>query len=508
MNTLVQQYFKRSVERFPNKTAVSCNEDNISFKELDLFTNGLAHEIKKSGINRSEFVPFFMKKSINSIKSILGILKSDCVYVPLDANSPAQRLISIIETISAKLILVDDESLPILKSLLPEFSQCKLLNVSSFDSLSNAAPIAQNISIDLAYVLFTSGSTGIPKGVMIPHKAIIDYIDWCVDEYQLTENDIISNHAPLYFDNSTFDLYTAFKTGATLHLVHDDLNAVIPLLVGWLKSRKITTFFCVPSVLTMLLRSRRLKPDSLPDLRYVICAGEVLPTDAVAAWMEKYPHITFVNMYGPTEITVDCSFYRIEKTPSNLAEPIPIGIARNNMEMFVRNSDNTISNNIGDRGELLVRGTSVAYGYLSDLEKTNKAFIQNPMHSLYHDPLYCTGDVVEINDKKQYIFVGRADDQIKYLGYRIELGEIESILMSISYVNEAVVVFNKSEDGSTDELGALIDMNESVESLNINLKDLLPAYMVPSRLKIQSTDFPRTPNGKYDRKQVLKSVFE
>ena len=510
MITLVHQYFSDSAKKFPDKIAVSCDEESISYADLEQFSNSFSLQLKQAGVSRGEFVPFFMPKSINSIKSILSILKADCAYVPVDVNSPAQRLLSIISSTSAKVVVVDSESKKLFESLLTQDQRPVLINVEEFEVTEDVAIKSQNISIDLAYVLFTSGSTGVPKGVMIPHKAIIDYIDWCVDEYQLTDKDVISNHAPLYFDNSTFDLYTAFKTGATLHLVHEQLNAVIPLLVGWLRTRKITTFFCVPSVLTMLLRSRRLKPDSLPDLRYVICAGEVLPTDAVASWMDIYPHIEFINMYGPTEITVDCSFYKILEKPVDSSTSIPIGIARRNMEMFVRKENNELSNAPGDQGELLVRGTSVAYGYLGDSEKTNKVFIQNPQHDLFHDPLYCTGDLVKIDDQKQYIFMGRADDQIKFLGYRIELGEIEASLCGLSDVNEAVVVFNKSVDGSADEIGALVNMSNSItlDELQVQLKDKLPSYMVPTRILSYTDDFPRTPNGKYDRKSTLSMVFD
>jgi len=508
--TLVQQYFSESAKKFPNKIAVSCDEESISYADMEYFSNAFSKKLRKAGVNRGEFIPFFMPKSVNSIKSILSILKADCAYVPVDVNSPAQRLLSIMSSTRAKVVVVDTESKKLFESLVESEKRPLLINIDDFVADEEVTIESENLSIDLAYVLFTSGSTGVPKGVMIPHKAILDYIDWCVDEYQLTENDVISNHAPLYFDNSTFDLYTAFKTGATLHLVHEQLNAVIPLLVGWLRTRKITTFFCVPSVLTMLLRSRRLKPDSLPDLRYVICAGEVLPTEAVSSWMDIYPHIEFVNMYGPTEITVDCSFYKILDKPEDSNTSIPIGIARRNMEMLVRKENGELSSNIGDQGELLVRGTSVAYGYLGDSEKTDKVFIQNPLHDLFHDPLYCTGDLVKIDDNQQFIFMGRADDQIKYLGYRIELGEIEANLCGLRDVNEAVVVFNKSADGASDEIGALVNMTDSMslEELQNQLKENLPSYMVPTRIKTYTDDFPRTPNGKYDRKASLNMVFD
>lgn len=509
MITLVQQYFSESAARFPDKPGVCCDQDVLTFRQVEDFTNAFARELQAAGVNRGQFVPFFMEKNVRSILSLLSILKADCTYVPVDAKSPAQRLQSILATTRASVVIVDNGSIELFKELVPAESRPRILNISEFVPRDTAPLPAQNLSIDIAYVLFTSGSTGVPKGVMIPHKAIIDYIEWCVETYRLTDADVISNHAPLYFDNSTFDLYCAFKTGATLHLAHEELNAVLPRLARWITERGITTFFCVPSVLTLLLRSKRIKPDSFPKLRHVIAAGEVLPRDILAEWMELYPHIQFTNMYGPTEITVDCSFHVIRDKPGKDLLSIPIGKARTNMELFVRLENGELSQAVGAQGELLVRGTSVAYGYLGDVERTQKAFIQNPRHQVFHDPLYCTGDLVRIDENGDYLFLGRADDQIKYLGYRIELGEIEASLVGVDGVHEGVVVFNNSSNEVERELGALVSLNEgyNVESLRQDLAKRLPSYMVPTRIKLATADFPRTPNGKYDRKQTLKLVF-
>lgn len=509
MTTLVQEYFTLSSLKYPDKTAVSCQEDTITFRNLDAFSNAFARELLKNGVNRQSFVPFFLNKSINSIKAILSILKSDSAYVPIDINSPSQRLLSILKNTNATVLVVDDASKPILESLIDENERPVLLNISQFRPGDTSAMDFRNLSIDIAYVLFTSGSTGTPKGVMIPHKAIIDYIDWCVKTYQLTEKDQISNHAPLYFDNSTFDLYTAFKTGATLHLVHDELNSVLPSLIKWIDKQEVTTFFCVPSVLTLFIKSRRLKDDSFQKLRHIICAGEALPPEAIRFMMEKYPHIQFTNMYGPTEITVDCSYHVIHNMPDAGQKTIPIGKVRKNMELFVRDSNGKLTQKAGAKGELLVRGTSVGYGYLGDKQKTQASFIQNPLNQNFHDPLYCTGDNVEIEANGDFIFIGRADDQIKYLGYRIELGEIEAALRSIKIVTEGVVVFRKEDENNPyAELAALVHLHEGdINQLTEELKSRLPGYMVPTRIKSFEDEFPITANGKYDRKQILNLIL-
>jgi len=509
MNYLVQQYFSQSATAFPDKAAINCEQESATYKESDLLTNAIGNHLRQHGLRRGSFVPFFMKKGVNAIHAMLSILKSDCAYVPIDVNSPAARVSAIIAACDAELVIVDSASKSHFESLVASDSRPTLFVIDEFENGDTSTPLYENLSIDIAYVLFTSGSTGTPKGVMIPHKAIIDYIEWCVIEYELRDTDVIANHAPLYFDNSTFDIYTAFWTGAELHLVDENVNAILPSLIKWIANRKITTFFCVPSVLAMLLKSRRLKKDSFPDLRHLICAGEVLHPNVLASWMELFPHVQFTNMYGPTEITVDCSYHVIMNIPDAKCKTIPIGKARPNMELFVRNDAGEMTKDVGSRGELLVRGTSVAYGYLGDRTRTSESFIQNPMHDLFFDPLYRTGDTVEIDDNHNFLFLGRSDQQIKYLGHRIELGEIEAIIVQMNGVNECVVVFNQGETPDSCEIGSMISaVNEASEREILSaLPDQLPKYMIPTNVVIVSDDLPRTPNGKYDRKLVKMRLF-
>ncbi len=503
MTILVQEYFQRSAERFPDKTAVTCGDESVSYRDLDLSSNALARELKARGVRRGGYVPYFMAKSVGSMQAMLAILKADCAYVPLDVGSGGDRLRSILGDTDPAIVIVDEASAPVFEAL---GTGIPALDIDKFEPADTAPLTYRNIDVDLAYILFTSGSTGTPKGVMIPHRAIVDYIDWCVETFSITDADNVSNHAPLYFDNSTFDIYTAFASGATLHLVPDSINEGVPRLVKWLRNHDITVFFCVPSVLTLLALSRRLKADSFPQLREVIFAGEVVQVDTLATWMELYPDKRFTNMYGPTEITVDCTVYRVLTAPDG---PVPIGPPRRNMELFVRAEDGTLSQEPGAEGELLVRGTSVGHGYLGDKAKTEASFIQNPLNDTYTDRLYCTGDLVRINEAGEYMFVGRADSQIKLLGHRIELGEIQASLVSLDAVSEGVVVFNQGEQIYEQAIGALVAADEgtTAEDIRERLAENLPAYMVPAKVVLWDQEFPRTPNGKYDHKAVLSRVF-
>jgi D-alanine--poly(phosphoribitol) ligase subunit 1 len=499
---LVQDHFARSVNRYPDKVAISCRDASLTYSELDKLTNSMVRALNSEGANRGDFIPIFMDKSERAVVSILGVLKSDCAYVPLDIDSPKERLNSIFEVTTAPLVIVDTESRKLLSSLYAGQVPIRMFDIESIEQFDCSPVSYKNLSIDIAYVLFTSGSTGTPKGVMVHHGAITDYIAWCLKEYSISSDDSVANHAPLYFDNSTFDLYTALFSGATLHLVYRELNLFLPLLSSWLRDNNISVLFCVPSVLTLLLKTRRMRADALPNMRRIICAGEVLPPNVLRTWMLLFPHIVFSNMYGPTEITVDCTFFHFLEPPEEDCLSVPIGWARSNMELFVRTEDGAIHSPESVTGELLVRGLSVTYGYLGDRDKTDQSYIQNPFNDKYHDLLYCTGDSVRFDANSCCFYIGRQDNQIKHLGHRIELGEIESALTSINEVGEAVVVYK-------DLLVAVVSLIDdiAIELVRDALSMRVPSYMMPERFVLVS-DLPRTANGKYDRSAIASDVWQ
>ena len=511
MVNAVQHYLTHSAKRFPHKIAVQYHDndlkESVTWQELDNFTDAFAAHLQHCGVKKGDMIAFFMPKSVSAIKALLSVVKSSAAYIPLDYNSPENRLSAIMHESQSRIVIVNNASAGRAGSLFSRLDgNFEIINIDSFtfDASLSVRPVDDTISVDLAYVLFTSGSTGTPKGVMIPHGAIIDYIDWCVDTYGLTADDQIANHAPLYFDNSTFDIYTALKTGATLHLVPESVNLMIPRLAEWLRTEAISVFFCVPSVLSLLQQTKRLYADMLPAMKQILCAGEVLPVAVLRVWMSLFPHIRFTNMYGPTEITVDCSYHIIDRIPDPQQKHVPIGRARANMEMYVFTDDGKLTRLPGSQGELWVRGLSVACGYLSNPEKTSESFVQNPEHNRFPDLLYKTGDLVFIGDDHLFYYVGRKDSQIKHMGYRIELGEIEASALLLEYIEEAVSVYKNGEDNAAAYIGLALKTTRPVEirELRQALNDVLPKYMVPGRFLFIDGDYPRTANGKYDRKAI------
>ncbi|GAO92945.1 amino acid adenylation domain-containing protein [Pseudomonas syringae] len=510
MIVTVCDYLERSAKKFPEKVAVQGlrlgHIEAITYAELNTFSDRFSEFLRAQGATPGEFIPFFMFKEVDSIKSIFSVLKADCAYVPLDCKSPEGRLLSIIQSCKAKFIIVNERSASLAERIFSAIPTLKIINISEFVSDTTFVFSASlNISVDLAYVLFTSGSTGTPKGVMISHQAIIDYIGWCTETYNITAIDHVSNHAPLYFDNSTFDIYTSMAAGATLHLVPEEFNVMLPRLIDWIEDNRISIFFCVPSILTLMLQTGRLHTERFVELKHLICAGEVLPTTTAKKILDLFPHLQLTNMYGPTEITVDCTYHVVREADVTSSTSIPIGKPRRNMQLMVLTDDGAVTNERGATGELMVRGSSVSYGYLDNYAKTQEAFVQNPAHSLYPDMVYKTGDRVTIGEEGLYYYCGRLDNQIKHLGYRIELGEIEANALLLDTVLEAVAVYRSSTSmfESAICMAVKTTVPTDVRTLRAALTSVLPPYMIPGHFVFLDSDFPRTPNGKYDRASIL-----
>ncbi|EHQ1324187.1 AMP-binding protein, partial [Campylobacter upsaliensis] len=348
-----------------------------------------------------------------------------------------------------------------------------------------------HIDTNLLYVFFTSGSTGLPKGVSISHKSVIDYAFWVSEEFELDENEIIANQAPLYFDNSILDIFPTIKEGGSVHLVPNSLFAFPLKVLEYLENEGVNTIFWVPSVLIYFANTQALEKFKLEKLKKVLFCGEIMPNKQLNYWRTHLPHTLFANLYGPTEITDVCCFYKVDREFKD-EELLPIGKACKNTELLVFDEDKNLINEAGKKGELFVRGTSLSLGYYNDTEKTKAAFIQNPLHNNYLDLLYKTGDIVAYNEFGELLCYGRLDNQIKFKGHRIELGEIEAVLNSHEKIKNSACIFKDDK---------LIAFYESEEELDLKgfCKQKLPPYMIASSF-VRVEKFALNANGKIDRK--------
>ena len=357
------------------------------------------------------------------------------------------------------------------------------------------------IDTDPVYSIFTSGSTGTPKGVVVSHRGVIDYIDWAIDTFAIDNTSVIGNQAPFYFDNSTLDIYLMYATGATLNII-PEINFAFPAkLVDYLNEQKITFVFWVPFVLVNVANMDILSAKKPLYLRDVFFAGEVMPNKHLNYWRKHLPDCRYANLYGPTEITVDCTYYLVDREFLD-DEPLPIGIPCRNSDVLILVDRKRLAEK-GEQGELCVRGTSLALGYYNNPEKTAEAFIQNPLNKHYPETIYCTGDIVYQNKYDEIMYVGRCDSQIKHNGYRIELGEIEVAILGSNLVDNCCVLYNNKEKQIVLYYQAKNELN--VAALRKAIGEKIPKYMLPT-IYVREELLQQNTSGKIDRAYYNRKV--
>ena len=502
MNCNFVEYFENTLKEFSNKVAIDDNQGKLTFNELNVYSDKVAVSVLNFFDNQRKPVPVYISKSRWAVVSFLGINKSGNFYVPLDVKSPFERTLKILEALDSEIIITDLEH----KNKLIEIGfQGRLIiledvfkeEVLEIERLSKVK--SSIIDLDPIYSIFTSGSTGTPKGVLISHKGVIDYIEWAIKTYNISSNEIIGNQAPFYFDNSTLDIYLMLATGATLNIIPEDKFTFPIKLIEYVNEKEINFVFLVPSVLNSISNFDAFSSILPKNLNKILFAGEAMSNKHLNYWRNKYPNALYSNLYGPTEITVDCTYYIVDRK-FNDDESLPIGKACKNTQILILSENGKLVQK-GEIGELCVRGSSLAFGYYNDSEKTKSAFIQNPLHNLYPDIIYKTGDLVYENEFEEYIFMGRKDSQIKHMGYRIELGEIETAIQGVQGVKNACVLY---DDTLKQIVGFYIGDISSIE-IRKSLMNVLPKYMIPTKWFIEM-DFPLNANGKVDRLELKKKL--
>ena len=505
MITNILTYLDNSAKQWADKIAIADDKNSLTFTQWSQYSRNIGTLISQA-TNKTLRKPIlvFVDRRIEGLVGFMGVVRSGNFYVPIDCKMPYQRvklIVDVLNPIAAITTTLADEK--ILDQIEFEGIRLKYEEVISIDEDKDLLDSidSQMIDTDPVYSIFTSGSTGVPKGVVIAQRGMIDLADWLVETFNFTEKDSLGNQTPFYFDGSVKDICICLKSGATLNIIGKKYFTFPKLIIPFLNDRKITSILWATSAIVLIGNSDILSV-ALPEyLRLVTFAGEAMPAKQLKVWMNKLPNTQFVNLYGPTEITVDCTYYEVDREFED-DEFIPIGKACKNKGILVFNDDNELVKQ-DEVGELCVRGTGVALGYYNNEEKTQEVFVQNPLHDLYEDKIYRTGDLVKYNSRGEIEFVSRKDFQIKHKGNRIEMGEIEVAINSVSNVTNAVCVF----DQPNDKIVLFYTTSDDVELDIINLvKDKLPTYMFPEVINHLHI-MPYNMNGKIDRIE-LKKMYE
>lgn len=498
----ILSYLEDSATRFPHKTAIADDKNSMSFATWHQYARNIGMAIHNlcNGAKRRP-VLVFVDRRIEGLVGFMGVVESGNFYVPIDSKMPSERvglIVDVLNPIAAITVTAKDKQ--VLEKI--EFEGKSLPYDESISTLCDDTVLSeirsQMIDTDPVYSIFTSGSTGVPKGVVVSQRGMIDLAEWLTATFDFTENDSLGNQTPFYFDGSVKDLCICLKSGATLNIIGKKYFTFPKLLVPFLNERKITALLWATSAIILIGNSQILDVCLPQHLRIVTFAGEAMPAKQLKVWMNKLPKVRYVNLYGPTEITVDCTFYEVDRDFDD-DEYIPIGHDCRNKQILVFNENNQLVK-IGEPGELCVRGTGVALGYYNNKQKTSEAFVQNPLHNLYDDVIYRTGDIVKYNERGEMEFVSRKDFQIKHKGNRIEMGEIEVAVNSISKVTNAACVFDKTADQIV-LFYTTMDFQE-IDVIN-NIKEKLPVYMFPEVILLLK-EMPYNLNGKIDRIELKK----
>lgn len=513
---LLQSYLEDSRRSHPGKPALVDEHRSMTYDVLDADANRMAHCLAAGGVKRHDRVMIFMKRSAQVVMASLGILKADAVYVPMDAKAPIERLLKVMADSRPTALICDERLLSVLDGQLSGLQTLRLLVMFGrrsgagdvvdiprvyFEELPSATlpPPYRNIDTDPAYILYTSGSTGSPKGVVVSHLNVRNYIEWAVSCFEIDSEERILSTAPFHFDMSTFDIFTTLKAGATLHIAPESSLLFPNKLLGLIEKEEITLWKGVSSLLVYLSNTGALKEGRIPSLEKILFGGEVFPTKHLMTWMNVYPEKSFYNVYGPTETTGISAYYPVERIPATANEAIPIGTACCNTEIFVLTDEDRLAE-VGETGELCIRGSGLSLGYWNDEEKTARAFVRNPLGCTQHDRIYRTGDLARMRQDGIIEYLGRKDFQIKFMGYRIEIYEVEKAILALEQVNQAAVLLCSSSQGELSQLVAFIEGPDALDATAI-LQDLgrsLPSYMLPKQI-IPLHTIPLTDRGKTDR---------
>lgn len=492
---LVCDFLEHSTLKFPDKPAFIDGLKSITYKELDEKSSALANKISQH-LNGKIKKPILitLDKSIEAIIAIYAVIKSGNFFSIIDSKNPIKRIEKILEILEPKLIIKQDNFNDF---GIPNINESQILEFKQSDKQTLSNIKSKMLDTDLLYVLFTSGSTGVPKGVCTNHRSMCEYMSVVRDYFGFNDTDILANHSNFYFVKATLEIFGSVLFGATTHILGGFLGVFGAELFSYYKKHKITTLNLVPSMINFIAKSGVLENYELPSLKRVLIGGEMLNAKMIRVWKNAYTHVDFFNCFGGTEALANPAFYKIDKNREY--DLIPVG-RRDNCELFLLDDENKLITDSFKTAEICVRGTALASGYYNDKKSSDKVFIQNPLNKHYREIIYKSGDLGYYNESGELLCVGRADNQIKIAGNRVELGEVENALLGVESVKSCACIFVNSRvlcyySGQIDK-----------SKLRAALKSELPSYMMPSEF-IKLGSIPLNANGKVDRK-YLKENYE
>ena len=509
MKVSLIELFEETVKKYPQKVAVIDKDREIVFSDLHRKSLQLASALMALGIGQNKPVGVFLDKSIESVYADLGILYAGDFYMNLDIKTPAERIRNILQLVEPAAIISTTRQIKSIEGIIPSTMKVILLDEAGEGADVDAADIIGRlltiIDTDPSCIINTSGSTGTPKGVVLNHKSFFDFIDWAIDTFHFDDDLVMGSLSPIVFDIYSFELCMLMAKASTLVVLPAHLAAFPAKILEVLEQHKVNFLFWVPTIMVNIANMDLLSAFKLKSLRTVWFAGEVFPTKQFNYWHHHLSEVTFANLYGPIEITLDCTYYIINKEIPD-EEPLPIGYPCRNTDILILDDEDRAVTEPGVEGELCVRGTSLAMGYYNNPEKTAAVFVQNPLNKAYPELIYRTGDIVCLNDEGLIVFKGRKDNIVKHMGYRTDLGEIEHVIINtLKLVKNGCIVYNQSEKQITLFYEAAEEI--PVSEFRLQIGKVLPKYMIPTAFH-HLGQLQRNANGKIDRLFYKKQVNE
>jgi len=507
----VLSMLENSKSRYPDRVLFKDKDEAITYSEV--FKTAVRTGLwirEKAGLNSSEKnrpIAVFIDRNVKSLLLFMSVVYSGNFYVPVDATLPKQRIELILNTLNPALMLTATKRKLPVEGVIP-FSEtpagaCAYSEQAelSAEELTKLAAIKKSgIDTDPLYAIFTSGTTGVPKGVLVSHRSVIDLVNRFSEVFPFAEYPIFGNQAPFDFDVSVKDIYNALLLGGTVVIVPKSYFVMPSSLLPYLKENNVNTLIWAVSALR-IVQNFKLFDACIPDsLKLIMFSGEVMPIKCLKYLQQYLPDVTYVNLYGPTEITCNCNYYIVDRDFQD-TESLPLGEAFENSEVFLQDTDTLKRITEPEKlGEICVKGTCLALGYYKNPEQTAKAFVQDPDVEAYQDLIYKTGDLGKFDVDGNLYYVSRKDFQIKHMGHRIELSEIEVVVNALDAVHMACCTYKESEELISLFYSAKEACDDEVRAA---IKESLPAFMMPSRIQWMEA-LPLNEHAKIDRRKLAE----